>query len=205
MTVPLNPPKRDLQAEGPRAPSSTASSDAQGDAQQLARHWAQGLFQRRVDFVWSALRGLGVPVAQVDDAVQEVFIVAYRRHEDFQKDSSERAWLYQVARNVAYNQHRTRRRKGGHLPLDEGSHAASASGPEDAAVHSQATSVLLRFLETLEVSRRDVFVLIELLEMTAPEAAQALDVKLNTVYSRLRLAREQWAHAVAAAAEKASR
>ena len=52
-------------------------------------------------------------------------------------------------------------------------------------------------LEQLEESRREVFVLAELEEYTAPEIAQILGIGLNTVYSRLRTARKEFDEAVA--------
>jgi len=50
--------------------------------------------------------------------------------------------------------------------------------------------VLLRALDALSDEQRAVFVLADIEELSAPEIASALDVKLNTVYSRLRSARK---------------
>jgi RNA polymerase sigma-70 factor (ECF subfamily) len=46
-------------------------------------------------------------------------------------------------------------------------------------------------LESIEVGRRAVLVLHEIEEMTAPEIANVLSIPLNTVYSRLRVARAE--------------
>jgi RNA polymerase sigma-70 factor (ECF subfamily) len=45
-------------------------------------------------------------------------------------------------------------------------------------------------LDGLDEAKREVFVLAELEELSAPEIAQALGINLNTVYSRLRAARQ---------------
>ncbi len=58
-----------------------------------------------------------------------------------------------------------------------------------------------RALETIEVGRRAVLVLHEIEEMTAPEIAKAMSLPLNTVYSRLRVAREELEVALLADAE----
>jgi RNA polymerase sigma-70 factor (ECF subfamily) len=47
-------------------------------------------------------------------------------------------------------------------------------------------------LGDLDEKKREVLVLSELEELTAPEIAEALGINLNTVYSRLRLAREEF-------------
>jgi RNA polymerase sigma factor (sigma-70 family) len=47
-------------------------------------------------------------------------------------------------------------------------------------------------IERLGTRHREVFVLAELEGLTAPEIAETLGIKLNTVYSRLRVARERF-------------
>ena len=53
----------------------------------------------------------------------------------------------------------------------------------------EAAAVLQYFLESLPDEQREVFIAIEIEQMSAPEFEAASGVKLNTVYSRLRLAR----------------
>ncbi|HKU42839.1 MAG TPA: sigma factor-like helix-turn-helix DNA-binding protein, partial [Polyangiales bacterium] len=48
------------------------------------------------------------------------------------------------------------------------------------------------FLDTLDDDRRAVFVLAELEELSAPDISQAVGARVNTVYSRLRVARERF-------------
>ena len=66
---------------------------------------------------------------------------------------------------------------------------ASPSTPLDVAELSDRAKMLFALLDEIEWWQREVFVLAELDEMTAPEIAEALQVPLNTVYSRLRTAR----------------
>ncbi len=65
-----------------------------------------------------------------------------------------------------------------------------------ALAHKEALSRLDRALGEIEVGRRAVVVLHEIEEMTAPEIARALDIPLNTVYSRLRVGREELTRAL---------
>jgi len=66
----------------------------------------------------------------------------------------------------------------------------SIDAPQAAAVaRKEALNLLDRALETIEIGRRAVLVLHEIEQMTAPEISRTLDIPLNTVYSRLRVAR----------------
>jgi RNA polymerase sigma-70 factor (ECF subfamily) len=70
------------------------------------------------------------------------------------------------------------------------------SRPADEQLASQqARALFLRALEQVAPSRRPVFVMAEIDQESAPNIAEALGVPLNTVYSRLRLAREEFARA----------
>lgn len=146
------------------------------------------LYEAWVDFVWRSLRRLGVADASLDDAVQDVFLVAHRRLADFEGRSSPKTWLFGIALRVAKDHRRSARRRGGLdvLPVDLPDGGAS---PFDALDHKRALSTLDEALGHLDDDRRAVLVMMEIEEMTAPEVAEVLAIKLNTVYSRLRLAR----------------
>jgi RNA polymerase sigma-70 factor (ECF subfamily) len=58
-------------------------------------------------------------------------------------------------------------------------------------------SLLESVLAELDEPKREVFLMVEILEMTVPEVVQGLDIPLNTAYSRLRLARQDFEEALA--------
>jgi RNA polymerase sigma-70 factor (ECF subfamily) len=64
--------------------------------------------------------------------------------------------------------------------------------PLELAVLSDELKLLWRLLEQLDPAKREVFVLAELEEMTMPEIAEAIGIPLNTAYSRLRTARQEF-------------
>jgi RNA polymerase sigma-70 factor (ECF subfamily) len=71
--------------------------------------------------------------------------------------------------------------------------AALASGqltPSEQNEQKDRLKLLAKLLGELDEVKREVFWLAELDEMTVPEIAQALDIPLNTAYSRLRAARQ---------------
>jgi RNA polymerase sigma factor (sigma-70 family) len=148
----------------------------------------ESVYRRELPFVWAAARRLGVPPAVIDDAVQDVFLTAYRRWGDLRHDVSPRAWLYGVTRRVAFRYRRTHartvRRKAAVARDGEG-RATVPHRERDEAHDVDAV------LAVLEPTRREVFVMSELLDMSGPEIASQLQIPLNTVYSRLRLARRE--------------
>ena len=154
------------------------------------------LYHAHFDFVWRSARRLGVADGAVDDVVQEVFLVAHRRIASFEGRSSPKSWLFGILVRVASDHRRRQRRKGGLAPLPEALPDESRS-PAKLTAERERVRLLHRLLDSLDEDKRAVFVLAELEQMTAPEIAEALGVKLNTVYSRLRAARKAFDAALA--------
>ena len=153
------------------------------------------LYEGYVDFVWRCLRRFGVVESAVDDAVQEVFIVVHRRLPEFEARSSVKTWLGGIAFNVARDHHRWTRRKGTaeQLPDDL---VHSAPSPHEQAEKNEALAIVDRLLDQLDKDKRAVFVLADIEQLTAPEIAEALSVNVNTIYSRIRVARRSFEDAL---------
>jgi RNA polymerase sigma-70 factor (ECF subfamily) len=148
------------------------------------------------DFVRRTVRALGVPDHAADDATQDVFIIVHRRLPGFDHRAPVKAWVFGIARNLA---RKYRERQGRPRPQLQLVHGGAPEQPDDAVQWREAASVVERFLAGLDEDKRTVFVLAELEGMTAPEVAEILGTKLNTVYSRLRAGRALFARAVARA------
>lgn len=154
--------------------------------QPMAEEAFEALFRAHFNFVYRNLARLGVPPSAVEDAAQEVFVVVLRRGESAE---SMRGWIFGIVRRIAW---RYRRGSARRVRLE---HALTVTAPPPtdgpAAVAEREARVLLDgFLERLDEDKRAVFLLAELEQMTGPEIAKALSVKENTVYSRLRAARQ---------------
>ena len=131
----------------------------------------------------------GVLHHEREDVVQDVFLVAYHALDRYEERGAMSSWLYGITRGVACNRVRTqqRRRRALHaLPTAE---SANARTTEDV----EAAQILERFLGTLSEGMRAVIALTEIEGLTGPEIERATGWKLNTVYSRLRLARRAFA------------
>ena len=154
------------------------------------------LFDTQFDFVWRSLRRLGVPELTVDDATQEVFLVASRRLADIEA-GRERSFLFATALRIASTTRRGLGRRGQHDDEAVDSLVDPAPGPDEVADRQRARAVLDRVLESMDLDLRAVFVLYELEEMTMAEIAITLELAPGTVASRLRRAREAFQATVA--------
>lgn len=182
----------------PSRPSLRGLAVPAEDAEARARAF-RALYDGQLDFVWRNLRRLGVPDSEVEDRAQEVFVVAHRRFDEFEdRGRGPRAWLFQIVLRVASDARRHRRR---HPEFPDGGDAVervSVEPPQAGAMARRDTLARLdAALSALDLDRRAVLVLHEIEEMTAPEIAQVLGIPLNTVYSRLRVAREKLEGALA--------
>jgi RNA polymerase sigma-70 factor (ECF subfamily) len=155
----------------------------------------EALYEAHFAFVWRSLRGLGVAPAQLDDAVQEVFLVVHRRGEDFERRSSVKTWLFAIAHRVAANVRRSARRRPTDPLSDEP--PCELPSPEQHAERAETARFVEHFLNGVDEGQRAAFTACVLEGMSAPEAAEALGVNVNTLYSRLRVVRSNFARALA--------
>ncbi|MEZ4297168.1 MAG: sigma-70 family RNA polymerase sigma factor [Polyangiaceae bacterium] len=153
----------------------------------------RALQEEHFEFLWRSLRRLGVPESDVDDAVQQVFLVAARR---VIQPGAERSFLFSTALRVASHARRTlrRRRESGDAVPEQ---TDATPSPEELLDQRRARALLDDVLEALPMDVRAVFILFELEEMTVVEIAQVLGIPTGTAASRLRRGREMFHEAVA--------
>ena len=158
-----------------------------GDLEARAVPSFQAIYTEFFRAIWRTLRRLGVENGQLDDAVQDVVIVVYRRLPEFDGRSL-RGWLYAIAVRVASDYRRGvgQRRT---VPLPE-TLVDPRPDPAHASEVEESVRLLHQLLAELDLPKRTVFVLGELEELSVPEIATALAENQNTVASRLRIARE---------------
>ncbi len=160
---------------------------APATATATATAWVVDAYRQYFRYVWALLGRLGVPEANLEDVTQEVFLVLHRRRDEFRQGSSVRTWLHGIALHTA-RRHRAKleRRRLKDETLEP---SPPPPTPEAEVGQRRALQRLDQLLEQLPDEQREVFVLAEIAELPAPEIAELLAVKLNTIYSRLRLAR----------------
>jgi RNA polymerase sigma-70 factor (ECF subfamily) len=162
------------------------------------------VYDEHAAFVHRGVRRQGVDEGAVDDVVQEVFLVVHKRLHEFRQASSMRTWIYGILLRVVRNHRRTAVRANLHGVIDATAPSETTRvadcvtrRPDAAAEKADAWRVLMRVLEGLGEDKREIFVLAELEQIPVPEIAEILGIKLNTAYSRLRLARAAFETAVA--------
>jgi RNA polymerase sigma-70 factor (ECF subfamily) len=148
------------------------------------------VYAQNVRFIWRVLRGMGVPDALVEDAVQDIFVVVHRRLAEFDGRHAIRTWLFAIAYRVSRDHLRRARRARGQELFE---HQLPSGGPipDESAERSEALRVVSKLLDRLDDEKRAVLVLADVEGMTAQEIADATGVGINTVYTRLRRARLQ--------------
>jgi RNA polymerase sigma-70 factor (ECF subfamily) len=155
------------------------------------------IYKQYLDFVWSSAGHLGAGTDIIDDVVQDVFIVIHSKLATLQRPEALRSWIYGIVRRTVSDYRRSRRTRdaaGANLSAEP---KASRPSPLDMAERNAELELLESILAKLDEPKREVFVMVEILEMTVPEVVQSLDIGLNTAYSRLRLARQDFEEALA--------
>lgn len=163
----------------------------------------RAVFVEHYRFVWRLLAHFGVAEAARDDAAQEVFAVVHRRLGDYDGRTPMRGWLAGIARRVASTLQRTQARAARRLEVV--APPPTPAQPDAELEQRQRVALAEACLAALDDEQRDVLVLTEIEGLSAPEIALALGVKLNTVYSRLRVAREKFQRAVTRATARGER
>jgi RNA polymerase sigma-70 factor (ECF subfamily) len=177
---------------------SRASTESPGvDAAVVAteRPSFRAVFDAEHGYVWNTLRRLGVREADLKDQCQEVFIVTSALLPDYDPSRPLRPWLFGIAYRIALRYRalaRHRRESFDEVP----DRADSAPRADEQVEAAQRRALVLEAIASIELPKRAVFVMTEIDGATTPEIAEALAIPLNTAYSRLRLAREEFAAAV---------
>ena len=136
----------------------------------------------------AAFRFLGSE-EEARDVAQEAFLKAYRALSTFKREARFSSWLYQIATNLCRDRLR-RRRTRATVSLE----ALEETGPVMVETRPGAHERLLerdlaravrRAIDTLPEEQREVVILKEYQELTFLEIAQALDVPVSTVKTRL--------------------
>ena len=150
----------------------------------------QQAYREHADFVWRSLQRMGVPSADLEDLLQEVFLVAHRKRERYAPDARLTTWLFAIALRVA-KRHRRRPWFSRERPLASiAAEPGHALTPERALEHNQRQAELARALATLRPERCAVFVMFELEDVALRDIAVLMDTPLGTVCSRLHAARK---------------
>ena len=172
--------------------NSTTSPQSSAVASE-ARARLEAMYRGELKAVYGFLWRLGAREKEMEDLAHDVFLTAARRLDTYDPGRPARPWLLGIAFRV-FSQARQRKQATEELPevLED-----TSPGPEAAVALRQARALLQRALESLPEVRRATFVLHELEGLSVNEIAEAMETPAPTIYSRLKLARDEVAQAVA--------
>ncbi len=147
------------------------------------------VYRAHGDFVHRCAGHLGVPAAERDDVVHDVFLVVHRRLPEFDGARGNwRSWLFGITKRVVLHHRRSAARHQRRLRVVPDPQPRPE--PDEAYARRQVVERVHQFLGSLSPERRIVFTLTDLEGMPAAEVARSLELNVNTVYARLRAARK---------------
>ncbi|HVY29245.1 MAG TPA: RNA polymerase sigma factor [Polyangiaceae bacterium] len=160
--------------------------------------WAT-LYTRYSRTMAQFLKHLGVSRDGLDDAVQEVFLQAFRSLESFRGDAAIKTWLYRLAVTQA-RRSREKARFWGRIRQVLALEARETSSVQPEA--GEAERLLQRALGQLSALEREAFVLYELEGQSGVELSVIFGCPEPTVYRRLHEARKKFTAFVEQEAER---
>jgi RNA polymerase sigma-70 factor (ECF subfamily) len=153
------------------------------------------VFGEHFGYVWKSLRRLGIADSDLEDLVHEVFLRVHARLHEYDPARPMRPWIFAFACRVAVEHRRRARHR-----LEIGGVETDPPDPRPLAdmqlADAEERALFKAALEALDVERRAVLVLHHVDGVPVAEIAHALEIPVNTAFSRLRLARAQLANAV---------
>jgi len=155
----------------------------------------ESIFEAELPYVWTSLRRLGVHTRDLEDVAHEVFLKAYDNLARYDPSRPVRPWLFAFAFRFA-SDYRRLARHGTDLYGDDEPGRSDEPDAEQVLVQRERAALVAKALEAIEIDRRAVFILHELDEEPMPRVAETLGIPLNTGYSRLRAAREEFTEAM---------
>ncbi|NOU32372.1 MAG: sigma-70 family RNA polymerase sigma factor [Polyangiaceae bacterium] len=151
------------------------------------------IYESHIEFTIRTLRRLGVRECDIDDVAQEVFLAVRGALQGSDRTRPVRPWLFGFVMRHAANYRRLARHR---CQQQLGNEDAPACSRLDARL--DAKREVERVMRSLDENKRTVLALYDIEGLSAAEIASLLEIPTNTVYSRIRVAREEFRQRVAA-------
>jgi len=187
-------------AAGTLERSPFAPAERQAAETRPGSHRLEQVYADHFRYVWRCLRALGLRDGQVDDAIHDVFLVVQQKLDEFDGKAPVTTWLYAICLRVARRYRWAARRDAWRFfstdedvdskndPLRAAASSAERD-PERTLESEERLSLARRALDRLDDDKREVFVLSQVEQRSAPEIAEIIGTPVNTVYSRIRAAK----------------
>jgi RNA polymerase sigma-70 factor (ECF subfamily) len=157
------------------------------------------LFRKYGKFVASFLLRMGISRTDLDDVMQDVFLVAHKLGGYTPGPAKPTTYLANIALRAATTHRRKGQTRSFVRPNDElVGNAAGSHDPERTADTQRKLQLLQAALDQLDEDKRAMFVMAEIHGETVVAIAAGLGIPVDTAYSRLRAARKQFQEAAEA-------
>jgi RNA polymerase sigma-70 factor, ECF subfamily len=150
-------------------------------------------FDRELDYLYGTLQRLGASRADMDDLLQEIFVVLYRNWPTLDTSRTLRPWLFGVAFRVVRTQ---RRRRSREMPKEGLDPEDGAPNPEGWLQGQESLALLSAALDLVPAARRSAVVMHDLEGLEVTDIARQLSITKFGVYARLYKGRKELASAV---------
>jgi RNA polymerase sigma-70 factor (ECF subfamily) len=193
---------RDLPMQA-RDPSQTAAPDSAGDAELVRLAIKRDgdafrtIMQRHNQRLYRLARAVVDDDSEAEDIVQEAYVLAFASLAKFRGEASLSTWLMRITLNEALGRLRRRRPTVDLAALDSMENyeplamppAITLDDPERTAAQEEIRRLLERAIDNLPELFRVVFVMREVEDLSIAETADLLDLRPETVKTRLHRAR----------------
>jgi RNA polymerase sigma-70 factor (ECF subfamily) len=157
-----------------------------------------------LDGLYNFARWLCGDADEARDLVQETFLKSLKGFSSFREGTNFRAWMFRILRNTFLTSRTGLERRNTQQEDEEGFEESSVSPetPEIALIRRADTELVQAAIAQLAPAFREVILLGDMEEMKYQEIAEALDIPIGTVMSRLARARKQVRDYIVATSDK---
>src|SRR3569623_2089253 len=150
-------------------------------------------FDQELDYLFVLLQRFGARPAEIEDLLQDIFVILQRHWPRLDTTRPLRPWLFGVAMRVVRAH---RRRAAREVLRDTVETQETASSPEVGFEEQESVALLRDALEQVPPARRSVIIMHEIDGIEVAEIARRLDMSRSCVYTRLYKGRKELATAL---------
>lgn len=157
------------------------------------RFWLE--VEPQIGWICKQVRRLGIPERDVSDVSQDVLVELFRTWDHYDETRPLRAWIFGFVFRItsAY------RRRAEHrlvAVVSEPTPPPDCRSAQLRLEERQELELVQAALLSIPEGRREVFLMARIEELPIPDVAAVLEIPVNTAYTRLRTANQEFAAAV---------
>ena len=156
------------------------------------------LMRRNNERLYRAIRSLVSDEDEVEELMQQAYVLAYTRLGQFSRGARFSTWLLRIGLNEALQRLRRDRRWPRIAPEVLEEEPSMTATPEQGLARAQLNHLLEQLVDDLPDSHRSVFVLREIEQLSTAEVAEVLGITPDNVKQRLSRAKAMLRNALEA-------